>query len=165
MNIASAIRSLRNGQAIKPSTWRGYVKREDVAASTYPAYNPDKTDKYSAGASVLYNGSRYICPDDVNPDPEISKIGSFDPSKWTRVEFDHDLTFIDATDDDATPNPACTYRGTVSLSGVTYSISSSTPSPIGMPEAELFSAFLSDTWEIGNTADYEMQRYGGGRRW
>ena len=93
MNIASAIRSLRSGQAIKPSTWRGYVKREDVAASTYPAYNPDKTDKYSAGASVLYNGSRYICPDDVNPDPETSKIGSFDPSKWTRVEFDHDITF------------------------------------------------------------------------
>lgn len=165
MNIASAIRSLRNGQAIKPSTWRGYVKREDVAASTYTAYNPDKTDKYSAGESVLYNGSRYICPEDVNPDPETSKIGEFDSSKWTLVEFDHDLTFIDATDDDATPNPACTYRGEVSLSGVTYSISSSTPSPIGMPDAELFSAFLSDTWEIGNTADYEMQRYGGGRRW
>lgn len=165
MNIASAIRSLRDGQAIKPSTWRGYVKREDVAASTYPAYNPDKTDKYSAGTSVLYNGSRYICPDDVNPDPGTGKIGPFDSSKWTRVEFDHDLTFIDATDDDATPNPACTYHGEVSLSGVTYSISPSTPSPIGMPEAELFSAFLSDTWEIGNTADYEMQRYGGGRRW
>ena len=165
MNIASAIRSLRSGQAIKPSTWRGYIKREDVAASTYSAYNPDKTDKYSAGDSVLYNGSRYICPDDVNPDPETSKIGSFDSSKWTRVEFDHDITFIDATDDDATPNPACTYHGEVSLSGVTYSISPLTPSPIGMPEAELFSAFLSDTWEIGNTADYEMQRYGGGRRW
>lgn len=163
MNIASAIRSLRNGQAVKPSTWRGYVKREDVAASTYPAYNPDKTDKYSAGASVLYNGSRYICPDDVNPDPETSKIGSFDPSKWTRVDFDHDLTFIDATDDDATPNPACTYRGTVSLTGVTYTRSTGTP--IDMPDAGLFSAFLSDTWEIGNTADYETQRSGGGGRW
>ena len=163
MNIASAIRSLRDGQAIKPSTWRGYVKREDVAASTYPAYNPDKTDKYSAGASVLYNGSRYICPDDVNPDPETSKIGSFDPSKWTRVEFDHDITFIDATDGDSTPNPACTYRGTVSLTGVTYT--RSTETPIDMPDAELFSAFLSDTWEIGNTADYETQRSGGGGRW
>ena len=163
MNIASAIRSLRSGQAIKPSTWRGYVKREDVAASTYPAYNPDKTDKYSAGASVLYNGSRYICPDDVNPDPGTSKIGPFDSSKWTRVEFDHDLTFIDATDDDATPNPACTYRGTVSLSGVTYT--RSTETPIDMPDAGLFSAFLSDTWEIGNTADYETQRSGGGGRW
>ena len=163
MNIASAIRSLRNGQAIKPSTWRGYVKREDVAASTYPAYNPDKTDKYSAGASVLYNGSRYICPDDVNPDPETSKIGSFDPSKWTRVEFDHDIAFIDATDDDATPNPACTYRGTVSLTGVTYT--RSTETPIDMPDAGLFSAFLSDTWESGNTADYETQRSGGGGRW
>lgn len=163
MNISSAIRSLRDGQAIKPSTWRGYVKREDVAASTYPAYNPDKTDKYSAGASVLYNGSRYICPDDVNPDPETSKIGSFDPSKWTRVEFDHDITFIDATDDDATPNPACTYRGTVSLTGVTYT--RSTETPIDMPDAGLFSAFLSDTWEIGNTADYETQRSGGGGRW
>ena len=163
MNIASAIRSLRDGQAIKPSTWRGYVKREDVAASTYPAYNPDKTDKYSAGTSVLYNGSRYICPDDVNPDPETSKIGSFDPSKWTRVEFDHDITFIDATDGDSTPNPACTYRGTVSLTGVTYT--RSTETPIDMPDAGLFSAFLSDTWEIGNTADYETQRSGGGGRW
>ena len=163
MNIASAIRSLRDGQAIKPSTWRGYVKREDVAASTYPAYNPDKTDKYSAGNSVLYNGSRYICPDDVNPDSGTSKIGSFDPSKWTRVEFDHDITFIDATDDDATPNPACTYRGTVSLTGVTYT--RSTETPIDMPDAGLFSAFLSDTWEIGNTADYEKQRKGGGGRW
>ena len=165
MNIASAIRSLSSGQAIKPSTWRGYIKREDVAASTYPAYNPDKTDKYSAGDSVLYNGSRYICPDDVNPDSGTGKIGSFDSSKWTRVEFDHDITFIDATDDDATPNPACTYHGEVSLSGVKYSISSSTPSPIGMPEAELFSAFLSDTWEIGDTADYEKQRSGSGGRW
>ena len=163
MNIASAIRSLRSGQAIKPSTWRGYIKREDAAASTYPAYNPDKTDKYSAGNSVLYNGSRYICPDDVNPDPETSKIGSFDPSKWTRVDFDHDITFIDATDDDATPNPACTYRGTVSLTGVTYT--RSTETPIDMPDAGLFSAFLSDTWEIGNTADYETQRSGGGGRW
>ena len=163
MNISSAIRSLRDGQAIKPSTWRGYVKREDVAASRYPAYNPEKTDKYSAGASVLYNGSRYICPDDVNPDPETSKIGSFDPSKWTRVEFDHDITFIDATDDDATPNPACTYRGTVSLTGVTYT--RSTETPIDMPDAGLFSAFLSDTWEIGDTADYEKQRSGGGGRW
>ena len=163
MNIASAIRSLRDGQAIKPSTWRGYVKREDVAASTYPAYNPDKTDKYSAGASVLYNGSRYICPDDVNPDPETSKIGPFGASKWTRVEFDHDITFIDATDGDSTPNPACTYRGTVSLTGVTYT--RSTETPIDMPDAELFSAFLSDTWEIGNTADYETQRSGGGGRW
>ena len=165
MNIASAIRSLRSGQAIKPSTWRGYIKREDVAASTYPAYNPDKTNKYSAGDSVLYNGSRYICPDDVNPDPETNKIGAFDSSKWTRVEFDHDITFIDATDDDATPNPACTYHGEVKLSGVEYSISPSTPSPIGMPEAELFSAFLLDTWEIGDTADYEKQRSGGGGRW
>ena len=163
MNIASAIRSLRDGQAVKPSTWRGYVKREDVAASTYSAYNPDKTDKYSAGDSVLYNGSRYICPDDVNPDPETSKIGSFDSSKWTRVEFDHDITFIDATDDDATPNPACTYRGEVSLTGVTYT--RSTETPIDMPDAGLFSAFLSDTWEIGNTADYEKQRSGGGGRW
>ena len=163
MNIASAIRSLRDGQAIKPSTWRGYVKRVDVAASTYPAYNPDKTDRYSAGASVLYNGSRYICPADVNPDPGTSKIGEFDSSKWTRVEFDHDITFIDATDDDATPNPACTYRGTVSLTGVTYT--RSTETPIDMPDAELFSAFLSDTWEIGNTADYETQRSGGGGRW
>lgn len=163
MNIASAIRSLRNGQAIKPSTWRGYVKREDVAASTYPAYNPDKTDKYSAGASVLYNGSRYICPDDVNPDSGAGKVGPFDPTKWTRVDFDHDLTFIDATDDDATPNPACTYRGTVSLTGVTYT--RSTETPIDMPDAGLFSAFLSDTWEIGNTLDYETQRSGGGGRW
>lgn len=163
MNIASAIRSLRDGQAIKPSTWRGYVKREDVAASTYPAYNPDKTDKYSAGASVLYNGSRYICPDDVNPDPGTSKIGPFDSSKWTRVEFDHDLTFIDATDGDATPNPACIYHGTVSLTGVTYT--RSTETPIDMPDAGLFSAFLSDTWEIGNTLDYETQRSGGGGRW
>ena len=163
MNISSAIMSLQDGQAIKPSTWRGYVKREDVAASTYPAYNPDKTDKYSAGASVLYNGLRYICPDDVNPDPETNKIGAFDSSKWTRVEFDHDITFIDATDDDATPNPACTYRGTVSLTGVTYT--RSTETPVDMPDAELFSAFLSDTWEIGNTADYETQRSGGGGRW
>ena len=163
MNIASAIRSLRNGQAIKPSTWRGYVKREDVVASTYPAYNPDKADKYSAGASVLYNGLRYICPNDVNPDPGTSKIGEFDSSKWTRVEFDHDITFIDATDDDATPNPACTYRGTVSLTGVTYT--RSTETPVDMPDAGLFSAFLSDTWEIGNTADYETQRSGGGGRW
>ena len=163
MNIASAIRSLRSGQAIKPSTWRGYIKREDAAASTYPAYNPDKTDKYSAGDSVLYGGSRYICPDDVNPDPETSKIGSFDSSKWTRVEFDHDITFIDATDDDATPNPACTYRGEVSLTGVTYT--RSTETPIDMPDAGLFSAFLSDTWEIGDTADYEKQRSGGGGRW
>ena len=163
MNIASAVRSLRNGQAIKPSTWRGYVKREDVAASTYPAYNPDKTDKYPAGTSVLYNGSRYICPDDVNPDPGTGKIGPFDSSKWTRVEFDHDLIFIDATDGDATPNPACVYRGTVSLTGVTYT--RSTETPIDMPDAGLFSAFLSDTWEIGNTADYETQRSGGGGRW
>ena len=163
MNIASAIRSLRNGQAVKPSTWRGYVKREDVAASTYPAYNPDKTDKYSAGTSVLYNGSRYICPDDVNPDPGTSKIGPFDSSKWTRVEFDHDITFIDATDGDSTPNPSCTYRGEVSLTGVTYT--RSTETPIDMPDAGLFSAFLSDTWEIGNTADYEKQRSGGGGRW
>lgn len=163
MNIASAIRSLRSGQAIKPSTWRGYIKREDVAASTYPAYNPDKTDKYSAGTSVLYNGSRYICPDDVNPDPGTSKIGPFDSSKWTRVEFDHDIIFIDATDDDATPNPACTYRGTVSLTGVTYT--RSTETPIDMPDAGLFSAFLSDTWGIGDTADYETQRSGGGGRW
>lgn len=163
MNIASAIRSLRDGQAIKPSTWRGYIKREDVAASTYPAYNPDKTDKYSAGNSVLYGGSRYICPDDVNPDPETSKVGPFDSSKWTRVEFDHDITFIDATDGDSTPNPACTYRGEVSLTGVTYT--RSTETPIDMPDAGLFSAFLSDTWEIGNTADYEKQRSGGGGRW
>lgn len=165
MNIASAIRSLRSGQAVKPSTWRGYVKREDVAASTYPKYIPDKTDKYPAETSVLYNGSRYICPDDVKPDPGTGKIGPFDSSKWTRVEFDHDLTFIDATDGDATPNPACVYHGEVTLSGVKYSISSTTPSPIGMPEAELFSAFLSDTWEIGDTADYEKQRSGGGGRW
>ena len=163
MNIASAIRSLRSGQAIKPSTWRGYVKREDAAASTYPAYNPDKTDKYSAGTSVLYNGSRYICPDDVNPDPGTSKIGSCGSSTWTRVEVDHGLTFIDATDDDTTPNPACTYRGTVSLTGVTYT--RSTETPIDMPDAGLFSAFLSDTWETGDTLDYETQRSGGGGRW
>lgn len=163
MNIASAIRSLRSGQAVKPSTWRGYVKREDAAASTYPAYNPDKTDKYSAGASVLYNGSRYICPDDVNPDSGTSKIGSFDSSKWTRVEFDHDITFIDATDGDSTPNPACVYHGEVSLAGVTYT--RSTETPIDMPDAVLFSAFLSDTWESGSAADYEKQRVGGGGRW
>ena len=165
MNIASAIRILRDGQAVKPSTWKGYVKREDVAASTYPAYNPDKTDKYSAGDSVLYNGLRYICPADVNPAEATSKVGPFDSSKWTRVEFDHDIIFIDASDDDGTANPACTYHGEVKLSGVTYSISPSTPSPIGMPDADLFSAFLSDTWESGSAADYEKQRIGGSGRW
>ena len=162
MNIASAIRSLRNGQAVKPSTWKGYVKREDVAASTYPAYNPDKTDKYSAGASVLYNGLRYICPADVNPDEGTGKVGPFASSKWTRVEFDHDIIFIDASDDDGTSNPACTYRGTVTLAGVTYERTTTTTD---MPDAELFSAFLSDTWESGSAADYEKQRVGGAGRW
>ena len=160
MNIASAIRILRDGQAVKPSTWKGYVKREDVAASTYPAYNPDKTDKYSAGDSVLYNGLRYICPDDVNP--ETGKVGPFDSSKWTRVEFDHDIIFIDAADDDGTSNPACTYRGTVTLAGVTYERTATTAD---MPDAELFAAILSDTWESGSAADYETQRVGGGGRW
>ena len=162
MNIASAIRSLRDGQAVKPSTWKGCVKREDVAASTYEDYNRDKPDKYAAGVSVLYNGSRYICPADVNPDGESGKVGPFDPSKWTRVEFDHDIIFIDADDGDGTSNPACTYRGTVTLAGVTYERTTTTTD---MPDAELFSAILSDTWESGSAADYEKQRIGGGGRW
>lgn len=164
MNIVSAIKGLRNGQAVKPSNWRGYVKREDVAASTYSAYNPDKTDAYAAGTSVLYNGNRYINPATVSPDSETGKIGPFDSSKWTRVEFDYDLTFVDADSEDETPNPSAVYRGSVSLAGVTFA-RTGPESPVDMPDAELFTALLSDTWESGTAADYETQRAGGGGRW
>ena len=164
MNIVSAIKGLRNGQAVKPSNWRGYVKREDVAASTYSAYNPDKTDAYAQGASVLYNGSRYICPAAVSPDSGTGKVGPFDSSKWTRVEFDYDITFVDADSEDGTSNPSAVYRGTVTLSGVTFE-RTGPGTPTDMPDRDLFTAILADNWESGRAADYEKQRAGGSGRW
>lgn len=164
MNMYSAIRSLRDGQAVKLSTWRGYVKREDVSAAAYAAYDAGKTDAYAAGTSVLYAGSRYICPADVAPDPETGVIGSFDSSRWVRVEFDYDITFVDADSDDETPNPSAVYRGTVTLSGVTFE-RTGPASPTDMPDGELFTAIISDNWESGSTVDYETQRAGGSGRW
>lgn len=164
MNIYSAIKGLRNGQAVKPSNWRGYVKRDDVAASTYTAYNPDKSTAYAANTSVLYNGNRYINPAAVDPDSGTGKVGPFDSSKWTRVEFDYDITFVDADPEDETPNPSAVYRGTVTLSGVTFERTGPT-SPVDMPDEELFTAILADSWESGSAVDYETQRAGGGGRW
>lgn len=217
MNIYSAIRNLRDGQAVKPSNWRGYVKRVDIP--TVPAgtaeYDSGRTTAYPAGTFVVNSGNAYINPETVplsggtvgefDParwlavgvayDPERasaypvgsrvvynnrlfaneaevpaavgSKVGPFDSSKWTSLQFDHDIVFMDAADGDGTGNPSATYRGVSTVAGVKYR---RRPAAAGvtekdMPDDELFAAILSDAWESGSAADYETQRVGGSGRW
>lgn len=217
MNIYSAIRNLRDGQAVKPSNWRGYVKRVDIPTApagtaaydsgrttAYPAgtfvthdgtayinpeviplsggtvgefdpvrwlavgvaYDPNRTTAYGAGSRVVYNNRLYSNEAAV-PAAVDGKVGQFDSSKWTSLQFDHDIVFMDAAEDDGTGNPSATYRGVATVAGVKYR---RRPAAAGvtekdMPDDELFAAILSDTWESGSAADYETQRIGGGGRW
>lgn len=191
MNVYSAINGLRNdGDAVRPTSWRGYVKRVDLrvsgarhkftvaqtegtppvdqitGTSAIPAYNPDQASVYAAGSSVIYNNQRYINPETVAVDGGTSKVGPFDSSKWTRVSFDFEVHFVDA--EDATPttdNPAAVYAAVVSLDGTKYvrwrGTNEQYPSPSDMPDSYLFRAFVSDSWESGSAADFERQRAGG----
>ena len=217
MNIASAIRNLRDGQAVKPSNWRGYVKRVDIPTApegtaeydsgrttAYPAgtfvvnagkayinpetvplsggtvgefdparwlavgvaYDPERASAYPAGSRVVYN-NRLFANEAAVPAAVDSKVGPFDSSKWTSLQFDHDIVFMDAADDDGTVNPSATYRGVATVAGVKYrrQPAASGVTEKDMPDDELFAAILSDAWESGSTADYETQRVGGGGRW
>ena len=217
MNIYSAIRSLRDGQAVKPSNWRGYVKRIDIPTApagtaeydsgrttAYPAgtfvvnagnayvnpetvqlsggtvgefdparwmavgvaYDPERASAYPAGYRVVYNNRLFANEAEV-PAAVDGRVGPFDSSKWTSLQFDHDIVFMDAADDDGTRNPSATYRGVSTVAGVKYRRrpAASGVTEKDMPDDELFAAILSDTWESGSAADYETQRVGGGGRW
>lgn len=172
MNIYSAIMNLRDGQAVKPSNWRGYVMRRDE--DSYQEFSALGT--YEAGDEVVYNGYRYVCSSPV------TTPGPFDSAKWNRVDKDYYIAFVDAEDttsgeSPATPNPSAVYKATVDVSGggVTWSRlgtsaewpGGTTPStaPVDMPDSDLFRSLLADTWETGSSDDYEIQRSGGGGRW
>lgn len=176
MNIYSAIRNLRDGQAVKPSNWRGYVERIDkpIAESEYDA----TSGTYSVGDKVKYNNRRYVC---------ITAVGAaeaFDSAKWLAIGQDYNIVFVDADDTGTTANPSAIYTAAIGTSNesvtwdrlesgdtipaeVTAKHSSwtSIPTPVDMPDIELFKALLSDAWESGSAADYETQRTGGGGRW
>lgn len=177
MNMISAVKGLTNGQAAKPAMWRGYVERVDKALEQ--EYS-DKQSSYPVKSKVTYNGSRYIC---------ISAVTSaepFDGGKWVRIDSDRYIVFVDAADTDPqnTPNPSAIYLLTVQDAegslGCTrlestddvpaevkavHSWTGKCPSPVNMPDAELFLAMLSDTWESASAKDYEAQRVGGSGRW
>lgn len=185
MVIRSAIQGLANGDAVKPSTWRGYIERIDKTPSD-SVYSAQNT--YGVGAKVIYNGYRYMCTSTVDT-PE-----AFDFSKWTRISNDRFIVFVDAEDDfdsgNLTPNPAAVYLVEVqdAEGAVKYTRLASTgavsiaipaelvavhenwagrniPIPVDMPDGELFSAMMSDTWEAAHAKDYEEQRSATGRRW
>lgn len=175
MNIYSAIRGLTSGQATKPSSWRGYVERID-ANVTDPLYSASSS--YRRGDKVTYNEARYLCVTNIDT-PE-----AFDFGKWLRIDNDRYIVFVDADDASKSANPSAIYLGTVSGDGstITYTrLDGNTdvpeevkavhpswlvcPSPVDMPDAELFTALVSDSWESGQASDYEIQRVGGGGRW
>lgn len=182
MNIYSAIRGLTTGQAIKPASWRGYVERIDKTP-TDPQYSSQSS--YTTGNVVIYRGARYICVTPVDSPEE------FDFDKWTRIDNDRYIVFVDASEADQTDNPSAIYLLTVtgpegdtecsriqSTSSESVTIpdelvavhgtwsGKNVPVPVDMPDAEMFSALISDSWETGRSADYETQRVGGGGgRW
>lgn len=177
MDIYSAIRYLRDGQAVKPSNWRGYVERIDkpIYESEYDA----TSGTYTAGVSkVKYNNRRYVCIADVAT-PE-----AFDSAKWLAISQDYNIIFVDSDDASPTQNPSAIYTAAIGSSddnvtwnrlkntdpvpaevAAKHSSWASVPAPVDMPDVELFKAILSDAWESNNAADYETQRTGGGGRW
>lgn len=177
MNIYSAIRNLRDGQAVKPSNWRGYVERIDkpIAESEYDA----TSSTYSVGDKVKYNSRRYVC---------ITAVGAaeaFDSAKWLAISQNYNIVFVDSDDASPTPNPSAIYTASIGLSNddviwerlgsgdaIPPEVAAKHPTwgtfpttPVDMPDIELFKALLSDAWESGSAADYETQRTGGGGRW
>lgn len=165
---------LRNGQAVKPSSWRGYVERIDKALEA--EYDSSRT--YSVNSIVSRGGLRYICITGVSS-PE-----AFDINKWARIENDRYIVFVDADDEAKSANPSAIYLGTVlgvdapvsytrlaggaNVPNEVKSVHSSwvsCPTPVDMPDDELFTALVSDSWESGQASDYETQRVGGGGRW
>lgn len=176
MNIYSAIRNLRNGQAAKPSNWRGYVERIDkpIGETEYDA----TSGTYSVGAKVKYNNRRYVCVTAVGT-PE-----AFDSAKWLSIGQDYNIVFVDSADIAPTANPSAIYTATIGTSNESVTWDrlesgdtipaevvaihtgwSTAPDPVDMPDVELFKAILSDAWESGSATDYETQRVGGGGRW
>lgn len=178
MNISSAIDSMRNdGEAARPSSWRGYVERIDKMA---PAYSELSTYTAASKVKVTYNGYTYMCTADT-------VAGPFDQNKWTRVDNDRYIVFVDAEDTgNVTPNPSAIYLGSVTdtdnnlawgrlgtsddipaeVRAVHLTWSGKCPSPVDMPDAQLFAALISDSWDTGSASDYEMQRNpDSSRRW
>lgn len=86
----SAVNGLRNHhEAVKPTTWRGYVYRFDAQA-----YDPART--YAKDAEVMYDGTHYKCA------VAVTSAEEFDPSKWTRVTagiaHGYELIFVEDAD-------------------------------------------------------------------
>lgn len=161
MTFTSAVRSLRDGQAAKPTSWRGYVKRENSSYGQGTAYDPNSGTGFSVGDKTVYNGSRYECVVAVTPDGETNKIGPFDSSKWTRIDFDHTLTFVENpgyTDTDSHSSYMTTV--TVTASGVTYSNFNYD----FVLDGVLFKSLLfDDTWEVAPTEQYQSASGSTGR--
>lgn len=185
MNIYSAIRNLRDGQAVKPSNWRGYVERIDkpIAEADYGT-----SPSYAVGNKAKYNNRRYVCITAVADSTE-----AFDSAKWLAIGQDYNIVFVDSEDTTSgetppTPNPSAIYTaeiGTSNESVVWHRLGPTEDAPydvipdevlavhpgwtiqapVDMPDVELFKAILSDAWESGNATDYETQRTGGGGRW
>lgn len=176
MNIYSAIRNLRDGQAVKPSNWRGYVERIDkpIAETEYGT-----APSYAVGDKVKYNNRRYVCVTAVADSTE-----AFDSAKWLTIGQDYNIVFVDSDDAAPTQNPSAIYTAAIGTSNesvtwgrlgsgaaipaeviAVHSGWTTAPAPVDMPDAELFKAMLADTWETASAADYESQRSHGGGRW
>ena len=157
MNFGNALRMLRDGTGMKPSGWRGYVKREDVDTCTgrdgvrvkIPEYDPSAS--YVAGDSVVHNGVRFWCTGDTS--------GQFDAGKWTVIQFDYYITFVGAEDGkrDDSPGYSSRYLVEVTPEGVTYR-DCGPECPTCMFGAGLLSGVACDSWEIYQVADLEAVR-------
>lgn len=150
MTFQNALRQMKNGQAAKLPTWGGYCKRVD---DTIADYNKDTTAGYALNAKVMYMGQCYQC---VTTIPSGAAAGNFDSSKWMRLaDIPHKIVFVER----ATTGTSYESVATVTATGKTYGDFD----PELDLDGELFTALLSDSWTVGETADYDAARTGDAR--
>lgn len=150
MTFQNALRQMKNGQATKLPTWGGYCKRVD---DTIADYNKDTTAGYAQGAKVMYVGQCYQC---VTAIPSGSAAGNFDASKWMRLfDIPHKIVFVER----ASTGTSYESVATITATDKTYGDFD----PELELDGELFTAFLSDAWTVGETEEYDAARTGDAR--
>lgn len=187
-SYSSAVNGLRgHHEAVKPSTWLGYVYRFD-------AWDFSSSKSYVIGDEVMYDGTHYVCRENVGP-------GAFDPAKWSRastgVAYHYQLIFVENKEFDGTGSTHSgvgkdgftAYRITVTVnesnvrtyadpvcmktreSGASqagdydqfYDDTTSAGHGVFPIDSVLFSGFLADNWSLGTKEDFDTLAAGSNR--
>lgn len=165
MDFITAVKRLKDGQAMRPSGWLGYLKREAIEVKEL-----DLTQPLTMGYFYRYNGEIWLLdgPDGTPPyHPPREGFVEEDGVSWRKVKVadtPHQLVMVQKTP----TSPKTEWVSFVNLTGEDIFFESwvrRNGSAVMSFDGELLTAILRGDWKIGSVEDFENDRIATGSIW